>query len=107
LQADIREAQERAVFEGVNYIILFSPADGCYRMYKTPFAVDRAVYFDKGVSYEISKGLSSVTFPGKTLTFTPRGTPFAAGTVYLQAGKYKQELTVELASGRTLIKPMH
>ena len=107
LQADIREAQHRAVLEGVNYTISFLPADGCYKMYKTPLKVDKAVYFEKGVSYDASKGLNSVTFQNnKTLTFSPRGTPSGGGAVYLKAGGYSQKVTVVLSSGRASIDLM-
>jgi len=106
LQGDMREAQQRAVLEGVNYTILFSPADDYYKMYKTPLRVDRTVYFDGGVSYDAGMGLSSVTFTGKTLTFTPRGTTSGGGTVYLKSGRFSQKVTVTPVSGRVLIEPV-
>ena len=108
LQADIREAQQRAVLEGVNYMIFFAPANDYYQMYRWSFSVDRTVHFEKGVSYDRSMGLNAVTFDkdkNKLLAFNPRGV-CNGGSVYLKAGRFKQRVIVIPVSGRATIEIM-
>jgi len=99
IQEGIREAQQRAVLEGVDYKIVFAPLDKCYRMYKGPTKVDKVVYWDDGVTY--ADNLQKAR--NETLTFTPRGTPSDGFTITLKAGRYTRTLTITPSSGRVLI----
>jgi type II secretory pathway pseudopilin PulG len=115
MQADIREAQRRAVLEGkkTGYAVSFWPTTNSYKLYATMSKVDKSVELDSNVSFTNSVGTLDninvvIKFGNKDniLVFEANGRPEAGGTIYLKAGRFWQEITVEVTSGRVEIKEM-
>jgi len=102
LQADIREAQNRAVLEGKDYSVFLYNSENYYKMGKSAAIasmIDRTVYLDDGISYYEN------TKSGR-ITFRSSGTPSYLGTITMSKGRYTQSITVTVSGGRALIGPM-
>jgi type II secretory pathway pseudopilin PulG len=95
LQADMRDAQRRAIIEGREFIIRFDTANNLYRIVSTqPEITERTVHFTSGVRLD-AVGTES-------LTFHPRGTT-AATTILLTQGNRTQRITTTVSGGRVLM----
>ena len=104
LQADLREAQQMAVLEGIDYLVVFSPGNGSYSLRRGALIPpDRTVKLDNGVIYDDKR--VSVTFEEDRMRINRRGV-CNGGTIRLRAGKYTQEVTVVPVSGRVTVKQM-
>ena len=102
LQADMRYAQRRAIIEGREVVVSFSPRDNRYTV-GTPGNIEvfQRVYFRNGV--QIGRPDLSNAF---VVNYTPRGTVGNSTEIMLYNGELSQRLTVLVASGRVEIFPI-
>ena len=104
LQADIRYAQHMAIIEGRRYYVVLNPERGSYSIGTTRIRADETRFLENGVSFDDSIGIGGNNFSDNWLAFTPRGTLSPqAGTIHLRAGRFRQELTVQVGTGRTAV----
>ena len=104
LQADIRLVQHMAVIEGRRHYIVFHPERGSYSMGTSRIRTDETRFLENGVSFDDGMGIGGNTFSENWLGFTPQGTlAGGAGTVFLRAGRSRQEVTVLVGTGRTAV----
>jgi len=104
LQADIRYAQHMAVVEGRRYYIVFNPERGSYSMGTSRMRPDETKFLENGVSFDDGRGIGGNNFPENWLAFTPQGTLSPqAGTIFLRAGRFRQDITVLVGTGRTAV----
>jgi len=104
LQADIRFAQHMAVIEGRRYYVVFNPERRSYSLGTSRIRADETIFLENGVSFDEDRGIGGNNFPENWLAFTPQGTlSRQAGTVYLRAGRFRQDVTVLVGTGRTAV----
>lgn len=101
LQSNIRYIQRLSILENNQNSIIFDIANNRYLLIK---AEKDSTNIYKSVSFKNGVTLYETNAINNTLDFTSRGTPNRACTITLKSKKFILPLTVNVGSGRVLIK---
>ena len=106
LVGDLRYAQRMAVLQGREYSVQFDTLNNGYELYYTKNSGTNVLekVLDKQVSFDNGVTLLSVNASGRLVSYTPMGTTGDACTIVLQTDGYSASITVNVGSGRVLIK---